>query len=347
VARARRIVVCDASAERARALTRFLERDPGLEVAGVFGDVEALLADLEQLAPDLVALDLGTAGTDVAAAVEPLAHDRLAPVLLLGGQSGRDEERVTEALAAGALEAIAADRLRLDDPESVWAVALRSRIKRLANVRRKDASDRRGAAPAAPRPWRKPDATYRGVGIGASVGGPPALASLLGRLPAGYPLPILVVQHMAPGFGDGLAAWLNRSVPLPVALAEDGATLQPGVWMAPEGAHLRVERTMRLRLDRETDRGVHRPSVDVLFESLADSLGPDAVGVVLTGMGRDGAEGVRALAASGGLTIAQDEESAAVFGMPGAAIEVGVDLVLPLEELGTRLARLRARKASE
>jgi two-component system, chemotaxis family, protein-glutamate methylesterase/glutaminase len=347
VARARRIVVCDASVERARALTHFLERDPGLEVAGVFGDVEALLADLEQLTPDLVALDLGTAGADVAAAVEPLAHARRAPVLLLGGQSGRDEERVAEALAAGALEAIAADRLGLDDPDSVWAVALRSRIKRLANVRRKGAGDRRGAAPAAPRPWRKPDTTFKGVGIGASVGGPPALASLLGGLPASYPLPILVVQHMAPGFGDGLAVWLNRSVPLPVTLAEDGATLQPGVWMAPEGAHLRVERTMRLRLDRETDRGVHRPSVDVLFESLADSLGQDAVGVVLTGMGRDGAEGVRALAESGGLTIAQDEETSAVFGMPGAAIESGVDVVLPLDELTAKLASLRARSIVE
>lgn len=344
MARARRIVVCDVSAERTRALTRFLERDPGLEVAATFDDVEALLAELERLCPDLVALDLGTAGADVAAAVEPLARERRASVLLLGARGEQDEDRVAAGLAAGALEAVAADKLGLDDPESVWAVALRSRIKRLANIRLEgDGGRPRPASPS--RPWRKPGATYRALGIGASVGGPPALASVLRGLPAGYPLPILVVQHMAPGFGDDLAAWLDRSVSLPVALAEDGATLQPGVWMAPEGAHLRLERTLRLRLDRETDRGAHRPSVDVLFESLADALGAEAVGVVLTGMGRDGAEGVRALGDVDGLTIAQDEESAAVFGMPGAAIEVGVDQVLSLEELASRMAGLRARKA--
>jgi two-component system chemotaxis response regulator CheB len=113
--------------------------------------------------------------------------------------------------------------------------------------------------------------------------------------------------------------------------------------MAPEEAHLRLEPTMRLSLDRATARGAHRPSLDVLFESLASAVGREAVGVVLTGMGRDGAEGVRAIGEAGGLTIAQDEETSAVFGMPRAAIEVGVDSVLSLDELTTRLATLRAR----
>ncbi len=343
MARPRRIVVCDRSGGRARETAAFLERDPGLQVAGVFGGVEAMLARLEELTPDLIALDLETAGTDVAAVVEPLVRERHLPVVLLGGRPRRDDERIAAALAAGALEAITEDRLRLDDPESVWAVALRSRVKRLANVQLRRGEMDPAAAAAKPRPWRRPGAAYRAVGIGASVGGPPALIEVLGRLPRDFPLPVLVVQHMAPGFGEGLTAWMDRSVPPPVAVACDGQMLRPGVWMAPEGAHLSLEPTMRLHLDGETVHGANRPSVDVLFESLAAAAGPAAVGIVLTGMGSDGAEGTRMIAEAGGLTIAQDAGTSAVFGMPRAAIEAGVDLVLPLEEIASKLARLRAR----
>jgi two-component system chemotaxis response regulator CheB len=343
MARPRRIVVCDRSAGRARATAAFLERDPGLRVAGVFGGVEAMLARLEGLTPDLIALDLETAGTDAAAVVEPLVREWHLPVVLLGGRPMRDDERIAAALAAGALEAIAEDRLRLDDPESVWAVALRSRVKRLANVQLRRGERDLAVATARPRPWRRPGAAYRAVGIGASVGGPPALIEVLGRLPRDFPLPVLVVQHMAPGFGEGLTAWMDRSVPPPVAVARDGQTLRPGIWMAPEGAHLSLEPTMRLHLDGETVHGGHRPSVDVLFESLAVAAGAAAVGIVLTGMGRDGSEGIGMIAEAGGLTIAQDAGTSAVFGMPRAAIEAGVDLVLPLEEIGSRLASLRAR----
>jgi two-component system chemotaxis response regulator CheB len=302
-----------------------------------------MLARLEELNPDLIALDLETAGTDVAAVVEPLVREWYLPVVLLGGRPRRDDERIAAALAAGALEAIAEDRLRLDDPESVWAVALRSRVKRLANVQLRRGEVDPAVAAARPRPWRRPGATYRAVGIGASVGGPPALIEVLGRLPRDFPLPVLVVQHMAPGFGEGLTAWMDRSVPPPVAVARDGQMIRPGVWMAPEGSHLRLESTMRLRLDGEIAPGAHCPSVDVLFASLAAAAGAAAVGIVLTGMGRDGSEGIRTIAAAGGLTIAQDAGTSAVFGMPRAAIEAGVDLVLPLEEIGSKLASLRAR----
>ena len=343
MARPRRIVICDLSETRARELAGFLERDPGLEVSGRFGGVKEMLAGIEEPAPDLIALDLETAGADVAAAVEPLARERGLSVLLIGARSKGDEERVAGALAAGALEAITENRLRLGEPEGVWAVALRSRVKRLANVQTRRGGSNPTVAVPGRRPWRDPGCGYRAVGIGASVGGPPALVEVLGRLPRDFALPVLVVQHMAPTFGESLAAWLDRSVPPAVAIASDGQLLGPGIWMAPEEAHLRLEPTMRLRLDRESERGAHRPSVDVLFESLASAVGKDAVGVVLTGMGRDGAEGIREISEAGGLTIAQDAATSAVFGMPAAAIEMGVDLVLPLAELARRLAALRVR----
>ncbi len=345
MARPRRIIVCDRSETRARELAGFLERDPDLEVTGRFGGVDEMLARIEEPAPDLVALDLETAGAAVAAVVAPLAQERHLRVVLTGTRPPRDDERVAAALAAGALEAIAEDRLRLDDPESVWAVALRSRVRRLANVRlRGGRADPPAAAAKRPRPpARRPGLGYRAVGIGASVGGPPALVEILSRLPRDFPIPVLVVQHMAPSFGEGLATWLDQSVPPSVAIATESQMLTPGIWLAPDGAHLRLDPTMRLRLDSQGERGAHRPSVDVLFESLASTVGMDAVGVVLTGMGRDGAEGIQAIAAAGGLTIAQDAETSAVFGMPAAAIEVGVDLVLSLEELGQELATLRLR----
>lgn len=344
--RPRRIVVCDRSATRVRALRRFLEHDSDVEIAAAFDDLDSMLARLEELGPDLIVLDLEATGTDAAAAIESIVRPQPRPILLLVGAQAEDDPRLGAALGAGALEAIPEDKLRLDEPEGVWATALRSRVKRLASVRLgRHAEGNRPSKPAKPRAWRRPGATYRVLGIGASVGGPPALATILGRLPEDFPLPVLIVQHMAPGFGDGLAQWLDRSVPPPVALATDGAVLQPGIWMAPEDAHLRLEPTMRLSLDRETERGAHRPSLDVLFESLASAAGEGAVGVVLTGMGRDGAGGVRAIGEAGGLTIAQDEETSAVFGMPDAAIEAGVDLVLPIEELASKLATLRAESA--
>lgn len=341
--RPRRIVVCDRSASRARALTRVLERDPGLEVAAAFGAVETMVPQLAGVAPDLIALDLTTAGADLATAIESVRREGSAPILILGNGAEAGDGRVEAALEAGALEAVDGGRLDLDRPDGIWATALRSRFKRLAS----HPSGRRVGveAPAAPlssAAWHAAEGTYRAIGIGASVGGPQALAAVLGGLPADLPLPVLIVQHMADGFGHSLVQWLDRTVAVPVALAEDGEALRPGAWLAPDGAHLRLVRTLRFSLDRTTVHGSHRPSFDVLLESLADALGAAAVGVVLTGMGRDGAEGIQAIAGAGGLTIAQDEESSAVFGMPAAAIESGAAEVLPLERIAARLSGLRA-----
>jgi two-component system chemotaxis response regulator CheB len=341
VARARRIVLCDRSPGRAQALTRFLESDPEIEVAAAFGDFEAMLPTLGELAPDLIALDLGAVGPDVPGAIAQVRRAGPIPLLIVAAEAGGDEDRVAAALGAGALEAIEAKKLDVADAEGVWATALRSRIKRLASHH---SARERAAAPAAPR--RRPGASYRAIGIGASVGGPPALAAVLGALPVDFPIPVLVVQHVASGFGESLSRWLDETVALPVALAAQGESLRPGAWLAPDGHHVRVSEAMELSLDGSTERGAHRPSLDVLFESMAKSLGAEAVGVVLTGMGKDGAEGIRAIREAGGLTIAQDEKSSAVFGMPAAAAKAGAELVVPLEDLAPRLASLRTPSAA-
>jgi two-component system chemotaxis response regulator CheB len=145
---------------------------------------------------------------------------------------------------------------------------------------------------------------------------------------------------MTPGFTEGLASWLDRRCRLPVALAGADQPLAPGAWIAPDGAHLKLEAGMSLALDSETAAGHHRPSGDVLFASLAAVAGAAAVGVVLTGMGRDGAEGVVAVRRAGGRAIAQDEATSAIFGMPLAAAGAGADMVLPVGQIAGALLRL-------
>jgi two-component system chemotaxis response regulator CheB len=182
------------------------------------------------------------------------------------------------------------------------------------------------------------------VGIVASTGGPAALAAVLSGIPADYPIPVLVVQHISAGFTEGLVRWLDGCVPPPVGLARHRAAVGPGVWFAPDDAHIALDRTHHVRLDFETRIGPHRPSGNVLLRSLADVAGADAVAVVLTGMGRDGAEGLAAVQAAGGITIAQDSTSAVINGMPAAAIEQGAQVVLAPLEIGRLLGSLKLRR---
>jgi two-component system chemotaxis response regulator CheB len=343
--RPRRVVICDDSATYAAALKRFLEHDPGIEVVGVFRSADELMPELERIDPDLVTMDLEMPGMGGQRAIEEIMRDRPLPILVLSAYAGKGSERAAEALAAGALEAMPKMGLRLSEPENVWATALRSRVKRLASVRLKPRPPPGAAERRPPSRSLKPrSATV--VGVGASTGGPPALVTVLSDLPEDFRIPVLVVQHIAPGFTDGLVTWLDSRIALPVRVARAGAAAERGVWFAPDDAHLRLKPSMRLATDSKTRRGPHRPSLNVLFESLAATAAAGTVGVVLTGMGRDGADGVQAIRSAGGLVIAQDEASSAVFGMPHAAIEAGADLVLPLVEVGAALRSLRAEAAA-
>jgi two-component system, chemotaxis family, protein-glutamate methylesterase/glutaminase len=180
------------------------------------------------------------------------------------------------------------------------------------------------------------------VGLCASLGGPQLLMFLLRSLPADYPIPVLIVQHIAAGFTEGLAKWLDDAAEIPVRVAEPGAAANaPGAWLAPDGAHLTVTRSGGLALDRYTVAGRHRPSGDVLLAGIAAAAGRTGVGVVLSGIGSDGAAGAAAIRGSGGLAIAQDEDSSAVFGMPKAAIDLGVDVVLPPSRIADCLLGLQ------
>lgn len=330
-----RVLVCEDSRTYAAVLRRALEHDGDLEVIGTFARAEEAIAALARLKPDLVTMDIELPGMNGLQAIEQIMGAHPVPILVLSSHVGANCETAAAALAAGALEALTKDGLDLRDPSGTAAVALRRRAKLLSrarvirhpraqlNARGRRLADRREVA---------------AVGVVASTGGPPALATLLGSLPKTYRIPILIVQHISAGFTEGLAKWLDSAVPMHVGLAADGAKVGPGAWIAPEGAHLVVRKGGRLTLDRTTAAGHHRPSGDVLLRSLAEVYGASAAAVVLTGMGKDGAEGARLVHTRGGLALAQDEPTSAVYGMPKAAAEAGADEVLPLLEIARRLA---------
>lgn len=182
------------------------------------------------------------------------------------------------------------------------------------------------------------------VALGASTGGPRALAEILGHLPKSFSLPCLVVLHMGMAFGQGFVEWLRTRTSLPVHMAQDGMPLppvgSPGIWVAPPGSHL-VLRSERLHLTDAPERHACRPSVDVLFESLASDVGAACIACLLTGMGKDGAVGLHQIRQAGGVTCAQDEASSVIFGMPRAAIDMGgVQYILPLQDFAPTLLQL-------
>lgn len=183
------------------------------------------------------------------------------------------------------------------------------------------------------------------VAIGASAGGPRALSEIFRALPTDFPCPVVVVQHMTSGFVEGLVAWLAGEVAMPLRVAKDGDRLERGVgYFAPADRHVVVSADERLRLTDDPPRHSCRPSIDLLLQSVASVYGPRAVGVLLTGMGVDGAEGLLAIRRAGGRTIVQDETSAAIFGIPRAAMKSGAaQMVLPLPLIPPTLLRLAQR----
>jgi two-component system chemotaxis response regulator CheB len=338
-----RVLICEDSGTYAAALRRTLEHDGDITVVAVCSTAEEAISALPRTAPDLVTMDVALPGMDGIDAVGKIMGSRPLPILVLSGQAGQETGLSAAALAAGALDVLAKDDLDLLNPAGPSGAALRHRIKVLSRARViRHLSARLGDLSAGPVPGRRASV----IGICASVGGPQVLMRLLDALPADYPIPILVVQHIAAGFTDGLVHWLDQTVVVPVGIAASGAPAGAGVWFAPEGAHLTLAASGRLALDRHTVAGRHRPSGDVLLTSIAAAAGRAGVAVVLSGMGSDGAAGAAAVLRQGGLAIAQDQQSSAVFGMPKSAIDLGVTVVLSPEKIASCLLGLGYKPAA-
>lgn len=329
-----RVLVADDSELFREVLGRVIGAEPGFEVvaAAANGDQAARLA--RQLRPDVITMDINMPDADGFSGIARIMAETPTPILVL--TVNREETVGFRALSLGALDIL--EKPPADSDLDTYGATLRSRLRLLAGVR--VIRHLRGLRPrrlAAPRPAAHSEL----VVMGASLGGPRAIASLLRALPADFPAPILAVQHIADGFTEGLANWLDQESKLEVRTARDGDPLLPGlVLLAPTGRHLVVGHGVA-GLSDALAVDSFKPSVTPLFRSAAEAYGPRACGVLLTGMGRDGADGLKAIRKAGGHTIAQDETSSAVFGMPRAAIEIGaVDRVLPLEEIPRALQEL-------
>ncbi len=349
-----RVAVVDDSTFMRKAILRMLADETGIEVVGSAGSGEELLANVDEWQPDVVTLDLNMPGIGGLATLDRLMARRPTPVIILSTHSGEGAPLTIEALHRGAIDFIDKQRYSLVDFETLRGVLL-SRIFQVTEALRHKQAQQAGSTepnrlsgaslqvegtsrqdkhPPDPTQTGRPDrrrstaqsGAYDVIVIGASTGGPPTVERVRQTLGPSISVPIVVVQHMPVGFTQAFAERLNAYLPLQVSEVIDAETLLPDtVYIAPSGLHLRLRSghsEMVATLSSHPNDVSHVPSIDVLFHSAAKVAGRRAIGVLLTGMGRDGARGLLALREAGAYTLAQDETTSIVYGMPRAALEM-------------------------
>jgi len=330
-----RVLIVDDSATMRSLIANVLQRDPDIEIVGEAGDPLEAREAIKQLNPDVITLDVEMPNMNGIDFLEKIMRLRPMPVVMVSTLTVRGAEATLEALELGAVDCIA--KPSTGGLEGFQDLAFKVKAAAKAKVK-----PRSGAPAAAPVPL---DATPDGrvIAIGSSTGGVEALITVLSRFPANCP-PTVITQHMPATFTKSFSLRLDRICAPTVAEAHDGAALEPGrVYIAPGGEHhleISGANTLRCRLTAAGPVNGHRPSVDVLFHSVARAAGAHAVGAILTGMGRDGAEGLLAMRKAGARTFGQDEASSIVYGMPKAAFEIGaVERQAPLDRLAAELLK--------
>jgi len=330
-----RVVVVDDSAYIRKVVKEMLSRDGSIEVIGTARDGEDALELVERLRPDVVTCDLIMPGVGGVEFIRRQMAARPVPIVIVS-IAAESSERVLSGLDAGAIDfvqkptALATDKV-YDLGEELVAKIVAAAEAPLARLRE--------PAPAEPLPKMTPTGRYDIVVIGVSTGGPQGLRTVIPRLPADFPVPVVIVLHMPIGYTEAYAKRLDEASALSVVEARDGEQLEPGlVLVAPAGRHLTLHRNgeggTSVRLDVRPLDTPHRPSVDVLFQSAAEVFGDRVLGVVMTGMGVDGRDGAAWIKARGGAILTEAEETCVVYGMPRSVVEAGLsDAAVPLDRL--------------
>ena len=352
-----RVLVVEDSLTVRRRLCDALSADPGLEIVGEADNGQRAIELCQSLRPDVITLDMHLPIMSGLSATEYIMAHCPTPILIVSASTNRGELFKTyDALAAGAVDVL--EKPRGDDSDEHWDQRFISAVKLVAKIRVITHPRARLNLPARQREAQRPPISSRPaadantgpltvLALGASTGGPSALVSVLAEIPPHLPLSILLVLHIDQPFGTAFAEWLCEQTPHTVRFAVGGEPLETKVsrvLMAPPGLHLLVDGN-RLKLTSDPERHSCRPSIDVLFESLAHSAGPRSGAALLTGMGKDGAAGLLALRNAGGVTVAQDEATSVVYGMPREAALLGAATrTLPLNEIGRFLAEAAAAR---
>lgn len=343
-----RVLLVDDSALARALLRELLEAAPGIAVVGEAANGREAVRLAAELKPDLVTMDLEMPVMDGMAAIEEIMATKALPILVVSGHG--DAQTAYAAVAKGALEVVAKPDLDPAGAEELIAkVRMLARVPVITHLRARHLAPAAAPRPAPP-PCAAPDpaAAPRLFAIASSTGGPQALAALLPRLPAPFPCPIVVAQHIADGFAAGMAEWLDGLAPLPVRLAADGEAVAPGtVYLSPSERHLTITPARRFALRERAAGDIYRPSCNTLLAAAAEVYGHRAVGIILTGMGSDGVAGMERIFRAGGTTLAQDEASSVIFGMNKVAIDRGwVQRVVSLDAMAGEMARLAAAEVS-
>lgn len=344
-----RVMIVDDSALIRQLLTGLLSQDPEIEVVGVAPDPVFALQKLDSLRPDVLTLDVEMPRMDGLSFLRELMRTRPLPVLMVSSLTERGAEVTLEALSLGAVDFVAKPKLNIAQELTALGAELVAKVKAAARSTRPRPTVAAPQAPARtpPRPvtdLSRISATEKLLAIGASTGGTEAIRCVLQALPVDAPA-CVITQHIPPVFSRAFAERMDRLCAIRVCEAGDGQRILPGhAYIAPGDRHLRVIRSGAqyvCRLDDGPLVNRHKPAVGVLFESVARAAGRNAVGILLTGMGDDGAQGLLTLRQAGAATIAQDEASSVVWGMPRAAVQLGAaEQVLPLERIAEAALRL-------
>lgn len=351
-----RVLIVDDSALIRNVLAEILRAAPDLQVVGSASGATAARELVRTLNPDVITLDVEMPGVSGLEFLEKLMATQPKPVVMVSAFTERGSETTLRALELGAVDFVAKPKGGSVQGLRDYAEVLREKLRAAAQARVFARTSRASSAPAA-----KPQtaaltgaivsSSYRAILVGASTGGTEAIRELLSRLPEGLP-PVLVTQHMPETFTKAFAARLNAATVLAVSEAVHGERALPGhAYIAPGHSHLLLVKeggALHLALSDGPPVNRHRPSVDVLFQSAAEALGAQALGVILTGMGKDGAAGMLAMRQAGAYNLAQDEASSVVFGMPREAIAIGaVHEVVPMPEMAQHvLARLSGARTA-
>lgn len=341
-----RVLIAEDSAICQRALVSLLGRAPGIQIVGMANNGAEAVRMVQRLKPDLVTMDINMPVMNGYEATRQIMKDTPCPIVMIS--SNFDGIHTFDALKAGALTVLKKPTAS-DSPE--MQAALVSQVRLMADVKvyrhwpgERNKSNRQTAVSKSPpiESFFQKGTKPRLIAIAASTGGPGALATILRILPEDFPVPILVVQHISEGFAKPFATWLDKQIPLYVRIGSESDEPKAGeVLIAPDFCHMGVNNKGQIVLRERLPKETICPSANYLFQTVASAYGATAVGVVLTGMGDDGAEGLKAMYELGAHTIAQNKESCVVFGMPAVAIERGViKQVQPLDQIASTLSRL-------